>query len=280
LVSQIWPIPGKLKVAMPKLVATDLDGTLIRSDGTVSERTVAAVARAEEAGISVVMVTGRPPRWMHGIARQLGHRGQAICANGAVLYDLHTEEIVSRRTIGVDVLAEVVARLRTALPELGFAVEYGEGFVFEAHYDLGSWDAASWGGRPVDEKGLLERPATKLLALHPPTDMDGLLRRAHEEIGDLVTITHSSGRPLLEISARGVTKATALSDYCAARSLTPADVVAFGDMPNDLPMLTWAGHAYAMGNAHHEVLAAIPRRTATNDQDGVARVLESLLDAR
>lgn len=264
---------------MPKLIATDLDGTLIRSDGTVSERTVAAVARAEEAGLAVVMVTGRPPRWMHGIARQLGHRGQAICANGAVLYDLHTETIVSRRTIEPDLLAELVGRLRAVLPELGFAVEYGEGFLFESHYNLGRWDARSWGGEAVeDDKALTARPATKLLALHPPTDMEELLRRAHEEIGDLVTITHSSGRALLEISALGVTKASALSDYCAERSLTPADVVAFGDMPNDLPMLTWAGHSYAMGNAHRDVLAAVPLRTASNDQDGVAQVIETLLE--
>ena len=264
---------------MPKLIATDLDGTLIRTDGTVSERTVAAVARAEEAGIPVVMVTGRPPRWMHAVARQLGHRGQAICANGAVLYDLHTEEIVSRRTIDTELLTETIARLRAELPELRFAVEYGEGFVFESRYHLGKWDASALGGSPVDdEKGLLDRPATKLLALHPPTDVDALFQEAHRVVGDLVTITHSSGRALLEISAPGVTKASALSDYCAARSLTPSDVIAFGDMPNDLPMLTWAGRAYAMGNAHHQVLAAVPLRTATNDHDGVARVLESLLD--
>ncbi|MEO3786243.1 Cof-type HAD-IIB family hydrolase [Actinocorallia sp. B10E7] len=264
---------------MPKLIATDLDGTLIRTDGTVSERTVAAVARAEEAGISMVMVTGRPPRWMHEVARQLGHRGQAICANGAVLYDLHTEEILSRRTIGVEVLSETVTRLRFELPELRFAVEYGEDFAYESSYRIGRGVFAPPGGKPVDDEGLVSRPATKLLALHPPTDVDELARRAHCAVGDLVTITHSSRHPLLEISASGVTKASALSDYCATRSLTPADVIAFGDMPNDLPMLTWAGRAYAMDNAHHEVLAAVPLRTSSNDHDGVARILESLLEA-
>lgn len=262
---------------MPKLIATDLDGTLIRTDGTVSERTVAALARAEEAGISVLMVTGRPPRWMHGIARQLGHRGQAICANGAVLYDLHEEKIVSRTTISPETLAEAVERLRAEFPEVRFAVEYGEDFVFEARYNLGKWDAAAYGGRPVEEEDLTCRPATKLLALHPPTDVDALARYARKAVGDLVTITHSSGRALLEMSALGVTKATALADYCAARALTPADVIAFGDMPNDLPMLSWAGRAYAMGNAHHEVLAAVPHHTATNDLDGVARIVEALL---
>lgn len=262
---------------MPKLIATDLDGTLVRTDGTVSERTVTALARAEEAGISFVMVTGRPPRWMHGIARELGHRGQAICANGAVLYDLHQEKIISRRTIDTEVLAETIARLRAELPELRFAVEYGEDFVFEARYHTIRQDASARGGKPVDDAGLVCRPATKLLGLHPPTDIDALVKTARTAVGDLVTVTHASGRALLEMSALGVTKASALADYCAARALTPADVIAFGDMPNDLPMLTWAGRAYAMGNAHHEVLAAVPLRTATNDLDGVAQILETLL---
>ncbi|ROO90651.1 hypothetical protein EDD29_8386 [Actinocorallia herbida] len=264
-----------------KLIATDLDGTLVRSDGTVSPRTVAALARAEQAGLAVLMVTGRPPRWMNVVAQEIGNRGQAICANGAVLYDLVTEQIISRRTIPAEVLDEVIGRLRAELPELRFAVEYGEGFVFEERYLHGRFDLGKMGGEAVDDAGLVARPATKLLGLHPGTDPDALMAHAVKAVGDLVTITRASERSLLEISALGVTKATALEDYCAARGVAPAEVIAFGDMPNDLPMLTWAGRPYAMANAHPSVLAAISAHTpADNNADGVAAVLEDLLDGR
>src|SRR3954447_11867547 len=87
-----------------RLVATDLDGTALRTDGTISPRTAAAFARVEEAGATLVFVTGRPPRWMHTVAGAVRHRGLAICANGALVYDLHTEEIVEAHLIAPDIL--------------------------------------------------------------------------------------------------------------------------------------------------------------------------------
>src|SRR3712207_3885891 len=81
-------------MAPPRLVASDLDGTLVRSDGTVSDRTRAALEAVEAAGSVLVLVTGRPPRWMHPVVEATGHRGIAVCANGALVYDLHTERVV------------------------------------------------------------------------------------------------------------------------------------------------------------------------------------------
>jgi Cof subfamily protein (haloacid dehalogenase superfamily) len=263
----------------PRLVATDLDGTIVRSDGTVSDRTVAALARVEQAGAALVLVTGRPPRWMHAIAEAVDHHGVAICANGAVLYDLHTEVIVRTRLIEPEIIAQAVERLRAAVPDCTFAVEYGDGFVFEARYNLARWDAEALGGRPVDGETLVSRGGTKLLAFHPSADPDGLVERAEKAVGDLVTVTHSSGRGLVEMSAQGVTKASALSELCAERGITAGEVVAFGDMPNDLPMLTWAGTSYAVANAHRDVLDAVTAHTACNDDDGVAQILERLFPA-
>ncbi|WP_242910878.1 HAD family hydrolase [Actinomadura terrae] len=260
----------------PRVIATDLDGTIVRSDGTISARTVAALARVERAGRMLVMVTGRPPRWMTDIAAAVGHRGVAICANGAVVYDLHNESVVRAHVIEPDVLAETVARLRTISPEMRFAVEYPDGFVFERHYDLGGWDAEGFGGRPVDEDELVARPGTKLLAFQPGADPDPLAEKAVQMVGDLVMVTHSSGRGLLEISAHGVTKASALAELCGEHGIPSGDVVAFGDMPNDLPMLTWAGTSYGVANAHPLVLAAVTHTTSRNDDDGVAEVLERL----
>ncbi|WP_433331376.1 HAD family hydrolase [Spirillospora sp. CA-294931] len=260
----------------PRLIATDLDGTIVRSDGTVSDRTLAALARVERSGSMLVMVTGRPPRWMRDIAAAVDHRGVAICANGAVVYDLHTETVVRAHMIEPEVIAETVRRLREIDPELRFAVEYPSGFVFEARYNLGRWDAEALGGRPVDGETLVSRSGTKLLAFHPDADSGVLAEKAAAAVGELVTVTHSSGRGPLEMSAHGVTKASALARLCAEHDIAASAVVAFGDMPNDLPMLTWAGTSYGMGNAHPDVLAAVTHKAARNDDDGVAQVLEKL----
>ncbi|WP_067173463.1 HAD family hydrolase [Microtetraspora niveoalba] len=258
----------------PRLVATDLDGTALRADGTVSARTAAAFALVEESGGTLVFVTGRPPRWMHSVAGAVRHRGLSICANGALVYDLHTERIVEARMIEPDVVGESVRRLREHLPELVFAVEYEGGYAHESDFAVDGDDPRT--ALRVATHRLSSRPCAKLLARHPTMDPDELYRLSVSLVGDLVTPTHSSGRALIEMSAHGVTKASALSVLAAELGIEAEEVVAFGDMPNDLPMLAWAGTSYAVANAHPTVLAAVDHVTAANDDDGVARVLEDL----
>jgi Cof subfamily protein (haloacid dehalogenase superfamily) len=259
----------------PRLVATDLDGTIVRSDGTVSRRTADAFARVERAGAALVLVSGRPPRWMGTVAQAVGHRGVAICANGAIVYDLHTEQVIDTHPIPVDAMRAAVERLIEALPGLGFAVEHGEGIIFSREYELAHWDAGA-AQQPVELDEMLSRPAAKLLARHPELDADALLAEAADLVSDVVLPTHSNGRRLIEMSARGVSKASALAELCAQQGIDAADVVAFGDMPNDLPMLLWAGRSYAVANAHPDVLAAVEHKVASNDDDGVARTIEEL----
>jgi len=257
----------------PRIVATDLDGTIVRSDGNISARTRAALTAAEADGAMVVIVTGRPPRWLHGIADETGHRGVSICANGALVYDLHTEQVVASYPLSVEIARNVVDALRAAIPGIGFAVEtVTDGFGYEPAYrPRWSTDGAQVG--EID--ALLSGPLAKLLARHEDLDSDALLAAAREVVGaEVVEMTHSSRDGLLEISAVGVSKATTLAALCAQRGLGAADTVAFGDMPNDLPMLAWAGHSVAVANAHPEVLAVVDEVTATNDEDGVAQVLE------
>ncbi|MGW0807128.1 HAD family hydrolase [Nonomuraea sp. NPDC002799] len=254
-------------------MATDLDGTALRTDGTVSPRTVSAFAKVEESGSVLVFVTGRPPRWMGGVAGAVRHRGVAICANGALIYDLHTERIVESHLIAADVLGEVVAQLRANVSDLVFSVEYESGFAHESDFPIGGLDKA---GRAVRVESVSARPCAKLLALHPGMNPDELQATVHELVGHLVTPTHSSGRGLIEMSAQGVTKATALAAFAGQHEVKPSQVVAFGDMPNDLPMLSWAGTSYAVANAHPTVLAAVDHVTASNDDDGVAQVIEEL----
>ncbi|AQZ67662.1 hydrolase [[Actinomadura] parvosata subsp. kistnae] len=257
----------------PRLVATDLDGTALRTDGTVSPRTVAAFGKVEESGAVLAFVTGRPPRWMGGVAAAVRHRGLAICANGALIYDLHTERIVESHLITVEVLEEVVAQLRANVPELVFSVEYEAGFAHESDFLLGGLDRHQ-GAVRVDS--VTARPCAKLLALHAAMGADELQAIVDELVGHLVTATHSSRRGLIEMSAQGVTKASALAAFAAQHGIKDTQTVAFGDMPNDLPMLSWAGTSYAVANAHPDVLAAVDHVTAANDDDGVARVLEEL----
>jgi Cof subfamily protein (haloacid dehalogenase superfamily) len=259
----------------PRLVATDLDGTTVRSDYTVSERTVKAFARVERAGAMLVMVTGRPPRWIHPVASAVGHRGVAICANGALVYDLHTEQVVGSHLMAAEALRSAVEALTAALPGLGFAVEYQEGIQYAHGYELSGWDNAEKDGSVELEK-LVSRPAAKLLARHPELDADALLAEATKLVGDLVLPTHSNGRRLIEMSALGVSKASTLAELCEQHGIDASDVVAFGDMPNDLPMLMWAGRSYAVANAHPLVLDAVDTKVAGNDDDGVARTIEQL----
>jgi Cof subfamily protein (haloacid dehalogenase superfamily) len=259
----------------PRMVATDLDGTVVRSDHTVSERTVAAFARVERAGAMLVLVTGRPPRWMRSVAHAVAHRGLAICANGAIVYDLHTERVVGTHLIPVDALRSAVDLLGAALPGLGFAAEYDDGMVYADGFELSHWDSQT-PRAPIPVRQLVARPAAKLLARHPELTADALLAEASRLVGDIVLPTHSNGDRLIEISALGVSKASTLAELCARHGVDAADVVAFGDMPNDLPMLAWAGRSYAVANAHPDVLAAVHRKVPANDEDGVARTIEEL----
>ena len=261
-----------------RLVATDLDGTIVRSDGTISARTRDALAAAEAAGLMVVLVTGRPPRWMAEVAEATGHTGLAVCANGALLYDLHTETVVDSRLLEPAALREVVARLRAAIPGLVFAVEHGMSFAHEPDYRHG-WAIGAADTRVGAIDSILDRAAAKLLARHPTLEPEALLQQAIEVLDGQATATHSSSYGLLEISASGVTKASGLAELAGRHGITAAEVVAFGDMPNDLAMLVWAGRSVAMANAHPQVLAAASERTGSNDDDGVAQVVERLVVA-
>jgi Cof subfamily protein (haloacid dehalogenase superfamily) len=260
----------------PRLVATDLDGTIVGPSGEISDRTVRALHRVEELGVPVVFVTGRPPRWLRVVSERTGRTGLAICANGAIVYDLHTEQVVAHHPIAVEIGLEIARRLRESLPEVVFAVETLDGYAREHDYRP-RWDVGlepTLG--PIDE--IFGEATVKLLIRHESMDADRLLAAAREVAGDLAEFTHSSTEGLLEVSASGVSKATTLAELCAERGIDAADVIAFGDMPNDLAMLAWAGTAYAVAGAHPEVLAAVERHTGDPVDDGVAEVLERVFD--
>ncbi|RKN38029.1 HAD hydrolase family protein [Streptomyces hoynatensis] len=270
---------------LPRLIATDLDGTLLRDDKTVSPRTVAALAAAEAAGIAVIFVTGRPARWMGVVSEHVHGHGLAICGNGAAVVDLHRgSALIQVRPLPQDNALAVVRALRAAAPGVTFAVERTVGFHHEPAYPPLAADPAAVVA-PVEKllaagPDPAAQPVLKLLAYHERLGPDEFLALAREVAADQAQFTRSSPSALLEISALGVSKATTLADRCRRRGIPPSAVLAFGDMPNDLEMLAWAGTSYAMANAHPAVLAATDRHTASNEEDGVAVVIEELLAGR
>jgi Cof subfamily protein (haloacid dehalogenase superfamily) len=258
------------------LVATDLDGTIVRADGTVSARVVAALGAVLDRGVPWVFVTGRPPRWMHDVAQATAHHGIAICANGALVYDLHDEVILERFEIATELALETVSRLRAVMPAAVFAVEHGQGFRHESAY-LPRWERADLVVTDTVEELLVE-PVAKLLVRDETSTGDAMLALAQASVGELVTVTHSNPVDcLLEISAPGVTKATTLARLAAEHGVDAGGVLAFGDQPNDLAMLRWAGTAYAMRGGHPDVLAAVESHAESVEEDGVARIVERYL---
>jgi Cof subfamily protein (haloacid dehalogenase superfamily) len=266
-----------LELERYRLAAIDLDGTLLRSDGTISDRTLRALALAEARGVQVLAVTARPPRRLRKIALQTGWSGLGICSNGALVYDLATGSAVSQQLLSAAVACALVTRLREAAPGVAFAVEAGLEFGCEPGYAILSEHAEDRYGRlPRQAAELLcSAGVTKLIVQHTTLAFERLLAHTREHAGELASVTHS-GSEFVEVAAAGVTKARALADYCAELGIVASQVLAFGDMPNDLPMLSWAGRGIAVANAHPEVIACAVEVTGSNDEDGVACVLERL----
>lgn len=268
------------RVQAPRLVATDVDGTLLDPDDRVPPRAAAAIGRLVAAGVGFVLVTGRPPRWIPPVVAELGVVRLAVCANGGVLYDAVDDRVLWARTLAVPTLAELAAAATEVLPGCGLAVErVGTGafddaadqFVAEPDYRH-AWPAPD--NAVAHRSALLDRPAVKLLIRCPDLSSDAMVAALAPVIGERADLTFSHPHGLVEVSPPGVTKASGLAEVADRLGVTAADVVAFGDMPNDLPMLRWAGHGVAMGNAHPALLDVADEVTAGNGDDGLALVLE------
>ncbi len=267
-------------MSVPALIATDVDGTLLDDDEKITARTRAAVHAAVDSGVEFVLATGRPPRWVRPVVDALGLAPMAVCANGAVIYDPSTDRIISARTLSADVLTELAEIATRAIPGAGLAVER----VGNSAHDAATPQFVSSPGyehawlnpdnTEVSIEDLLSAPAVKLLIRKAGARSADMAVELAKHIGLQGDITYSTNNGLIEIVPLGISKATGVEELARPKGITSEDVVAFGDMPNDVPMLYWAGLGVAMGNAHPDAVAAANEVTATNDDDGVARVLE------
>lgn len=259
---------------MTRLVATDLDGTLLRSDGTVSDRTREALRRVRESGCDVVVVSARAPRWLKDVLEDLElGSGYAVCSNGAIVYDFGRDGAVRHHTLSAHVSKRLVEALRNAAPGVAFAWEHESLTFREPHY-VPLWPTPGMNDH-LDALSVAE-PLSKLIVQHPHLSQEELYALVAGICGEEATAT-ISGEVLVEISAAGVTKAYALAALCEELDIEAEAVVAFGDMPNDIPMLEWAGRGIAVANAHPDVIAVADEVTEANDADGVAVALERLL---
>jgi Cof subfamily protein (haloacid dehalogenase superfamily) len=263
--------------SLPRIIATDLDGTLVGDTHKISDRNAKALAQASAAGVQIVLVTGRPVRWLSTVYSDLGAGYPAICDNGAVLYDPDGDRVVDVWPIEPSDLREVFTRLRARVPQVIFSAEVdgGRRMRHEVAWSVREEIPGQTRIATLDE--LVAAPAVKLMAQAEGYDADAFMALAAGLIGDIVEVTHYSHGGLIEMSRLGVTKATGLAQVAAAYDIAPIDVLAFGDMLNDVSMLAWAGRSVAVANAHPAALAAAGEVTLSNVEDGVAVYLEALL---
>lgn len=266
--------------ARPRLIATDLDGTFLGPDHRVSPTNLAAARRAAELGIPFVVATGRPLRWLDVLDDLAEAHSKVIVSNGAAVFDLATRTVVRSFPLDAAVAVEVADSLRAAIPGTTFGFETPTGFGCEP--ECPSVERASAGAVMADLTALTDRigPVIKLLGFHTGLDSDALADRASAVVRERLTQTHSvitGAYGLLELSAPGVTKASTLALICAELGIEADDVVAFGDMPNDRTMLTWAGRGYVVANGHRSLLRAGFTVVPGNDADGVGHTVLDLL---
>ena len=261
----------------PRVVATDLDGTFLRFDGTVSERSRAAWAALDAVGIEGVIVTARPPRWIDHLADLVGAHGTVLCGNGAFVYDVPSRRVVEQHGFTREETLALARDLRKAIPGIGFAAERAHGPWIEEVYAEPHPESVPPGLVFGHIEQIDDAPVGKLLGTDPSMDDDAFVAAVREVVGERGVVAVSGAVQLAEINPPGVTKAVVLERWCAERGVGPHEVWAFGDMPNDVPMLAWAGASFAVEGGHPDALAAASDRCASNDDDGVARELERLL---
>jgi hypothetical protein len=276
--------PGLPRIAqpgLPKLIATDLDGTLVRTDDTVSAYTHEVLGRVRAAGIRVVGATGRGPRLTELTRADIRDADYLVLAQGGWVVDqsdpAHPAVLRSERLPGHR-LAGLLADLEGEVGQLTVMVEALE-------HD----DAPLWGDRDptwrypvvVEERSRADccgGDVIKAFIRSVRHDVDTLLAVAQRIVPpDVATVTQA-GLNFVEVCPPAVDKGTGLAVVAQAIGVDPADVLVFGDMPNDLPMFAWAGWGrVAVANAHPAVLAVADEVTLTNDQDGVAVYLDRLM---
>jgi 5-amino-6-(5-phospho-D-ribitylamino)uracil phosphatase len=259
------------------LIGLDIDGTLVHDDGFLSPEVVKEVSRVKDLGHEVIIATGRAAANAVPVVRDLGiEQGYVVSSNGAVTVELDAQHPRGFKISDVVTFdpAEVLAQLIEHLPEAHFAVEDVDG-SYRFHrpfpsYALGDQNFET----PLDE--LMHHPVSRVVVLSPEHDVEEFLGLI-SKIG-LSSVSYAIGYTAwLDISPKGVTKASALENQRARLGIAKDQVLVMGDGRNDIEMFQWAkgngGLAFAMGQAPEEVQLAATDVTSSVTDDGVSRVL-------
>jgi Cof subfamily protein (haloacid dehalogenase superfamily) len=250
----------------------------VRSDDTVSEYTHSVLDRVRAAGIRIVGATGRGPRLSELTRNDIRAADFLVLAQGGWVLDENDPVPLRAERLPGRVLAKVLEDLEAALGPLSVMVEA-----------LPEVDAPLWGDLDPTWRypvAVIERPRAecvtgdviKAFVRSVDYHVDDLLAAAERIVPAHVATVTQAGLDFVEICPPGVTKGTGLAVVAEAVGVDPADVLVFGDMPNDLPMFAWAGWSkVAVANAHPSILAVADEVTLTNDEDGVAVYLDRLL---
>jgi Cof subfamily protein (haloacid dehalogenase superfamily) len=261
-----------------RLIATDLDGTLLNGDGKVTRRTAKAVAAARAAGLHVIPVTGRPPQALWHLAEPGGLGPLGVCSNGAAIVDLDRSEILETEALPGEIAAGLVDAVRDAVPGIRLATDDLDLF----RYETGFFEVpAAWEEKleeVADIRPSIGSGCIKLIARSPGLTALELIAALEARVGEEGHVT-TSGLDWVDIGAPQVSKAYALERVCDRLGVHVSEVVAIGDNHNDLSVLAWAGIAMAPANAIPEALAVAERVLPSNTHDGVAVLLEELTAA-
>ncbi|MZG02949.1 HAD family hydrolase [Streptomyces sp. SID5614] len=258
------------------LVATDLDGTLLRPDDTISARSRAALGLASASGARHLIVTGRPVPGIRALLADLAYTGLVVCGQGTQLYDADTGRLLRSVALDREAADTALGKIEAEVGAVFAAVDQDgvDGVtLIEAGYRMPNPTLPAQ--RVGSRQALWARPVIKVLVRHPELGDDALAAVARGAVGDLATVT-MAGPGTVELAPRGVDKGTGLAAAAELLGIGAERTVAFGDMPNDLPMFAGSGLRVAMGNAHPELRAAADEVTLSNAEDGVAVVLERL----
>ncbi|MBT8240287.1 MAG: Cof-type HAD-IIB family hydrolase [Acidimicrobiia bacterium] len=257
------------------MIATDIDGTMLRRDGTLSPVVRGALHDARRAGIEVVPTTGRPFVVATDVIDALGHDRYWIFANGAVTWHHGRAETVRGDWMQPDRTIDIVERVRSVLPNASFAVEFETDAIFERGFER-LVTVVDGLHLVEDVTRAVESRVQKVLVFDHTQTIYELYRKVSESIGDDGVATYS-GMSFIEVAADLVTKAMAVRELAEQLGIHQTEVASFGDNHNDVSMLEWAGRGYAMGNATVDAVEAADYVIGTNEDDALATQVRALI---
>ncbi len=265
-----------------RLIATDIDGTLLGPDHAVTERTIEVLNAARDAGVEVVAATGRSHWSAAPILEPIGCVRWLLASNGATVFDLEAGEVVDRFPIDRSIAADVVSTLGSEFGDLGYSWETTEG-VFQDE-GFRAIRSSLFPSLKIAKRSTVEftpgtDDLTKMMVLHPEmADMEWFEASA-PHMPETVNFA-TSGLGFVELTSQHADKGLALAALCERLDIAQEQTVSFGDQTNDLGMLRWAGRGYAMANANDHAVEAASHRAPHHLDDGVALVVEGLLADR